>query len=71
MGITESNILNKYTAFILKGQTVLEESHYFLQNIGIYPNDISYSRRKNEEIFFVKTASCKTNITVKQFKVKY
>lgn len=49
MGITESIILRKHTAFIFKGQTVLEESHYFLQNIGILPSDnISYSTRMNE-----------------------
>jgi hypothetical protein len=44
MGITESIILKKHTAFI-KGQTALEESHDFLQNIGILASDnISYSR---------------------------
>jgi len=46
MGITESIIVKKHTAFIFKGQTVLEESHDFLQNIGILPSDnISHSRR--------------------------
>jgi len=49
MGITESIILKKHTAFIFKGQIVLEESHDFLQNTGILPSDnISYYRRINE-----------------------
>jgi hypothetical protein len=48
MGITESIILKKHTAFIFKGQTVLEESHDFLQK-GISPGDnISYSKIMNE-----------------------
>jgi len=48
MGITESIILKKQRAFIFKGQTVLEESHDFLQNNGILPGDNIYSRRMNE-----------------------
>jgi len=75
MGITEFIILKKHTAFIFKDQTVLEESHDFLQNTGILPSDnISYSRRMNEsmnEILIVKAVGFNTNITVQQSKCKY